>query len=80
MQNPLIINCLFQMLIVVIFIFVVQGHDHGEHYFIKHITTPILREELFQAHLYHEVWTTSILSIYAISKRIVVKLIITYTL
>ena len=30
----------------------------GDHYTIKPITIPILREELFQARMYHEVWTT----------------------
>ena len=32
------------LIVIILFICVAQGHSHGDHYTIKHITTPILRE------------------------------------
>ena len=46
------------LLHIILFISVVHGYSRGDRYTITNITTPILREELFQAHMYHEVWTT----------------------
>ena len=47
------------LIIIILFICVARGHSgDGDHYTIKPITTPILRKKLFQARMYHEVWTT----------------------